>query len=341
VLEMANNHWGDLKRGLKIIKGLFAHCAFQQRQGGDQAPVFVMSTPLFIRIFRERSDIRYIKKNPGYTAIQARICHVGAGDPQGRLHPDGDSLRRIVGEYVRAAGGRDHQAGELGYQRLGAHRPHCRDQEAGNRLDGRIVAQGYRRLGGVFFSKRNIPLAINHCVSIYPSEDRELELNQVDFSAAALSESRHRLFDARIQRLEHVHHHRLRQRGRAPSSGISTSRVTRMRYRRTAACRTRSISGSRLSKKAVEMCGAPGDAKSAFHRTRKTSYLDALVSRRFMRAAPSRKARSSPAMRSIWRCPCKRDRFSCREWMNGEVVQCDISPNAPVMIEMIDSPLRR
>jgi sialic acid synthase SpsE len=32
-----------------------------------------------------------------------------------------------------------------------------------------------------FFANRNIPLALNHCVSIYPSEDAELELNQIDF----------------------------------------------------------------------------------------------------------------------------------------------------------------
>jgi N-acetylneuraminate synthase len=32
-----------------------------------------------------------------------------------------------------------------------------------------------------FFENRNIPLAINHCVSKYPSEDSELELNQIDY----------------------------------------------------------------------------------------------------------------------------------------------------------------
>ena len=32
-----------------------------------------------------------------------------------------------------------------------------------------------------FFEKRDIPLAINHCVSLYPSEDDELELDQIDY----------------------------------------------------------------------------------------------------------------------------------------------------------------
>jgi N-acetylneuraminate synthase len=32
-----------------------------------------------------------------------------------------------------------------------------------------------------FFENRNIPLAINHCVSLYPSEDHQLELAQIDY----------------------------------------------------------------------------------------------------------------------------------------------------------------
>ena len=32
-----------------------------------------------------------------------------------------------------------------------------------------------------FFEHRNIPLAINHCVSLYPSENADLQLNQIDF----------------------------------------------------------------------------------------------------------------------------------------------------------------
>ena len=31
------------------------------------------------------------------------------------------------------------------------------------------------------FKYKNVPLAINHCVSLYPSEDHQLELNQIDF----------------------------------------------------------------------------------------------------------------------------------------------------------------
>jgi N-acetylneuraminate synthase len=33
----------------------------------------------------------------------------------------------------------------------------------------------------VFFRRRNIPLALNHCVAAYPHEDNECELNQIDY----------------------------------------------------------------------------------------------------------------------------------------------------------------
>ena len=44
-----------------------------------------------------------------------------------------------------------------------------------------------------FFANRSIPLAINHCVSIYPAEDSELEINQIDFSAQPVPQQHHRL----------------------------------------------------------------------------------------------------------------------------------------------------
>ena len=37
-----------------------------------------------------------------------------------------------------------------------------------------------------FFANRNIPLAMNHCVSIYPAEDSELESTRSTFCATAI-----------------------------------------------------------------------------------------------------------------------------------------------------------
>src|SRR3546814_8542122 len=42
----------------------------------------------------------------------------------------------------------------------------------------------YTTLFRSFFTSRNIPFALNHCVSLYPSEDGDLELDQIDFLKA-------------------------------------------------------------------------------------------------------------------------------------------------------------
>ena len=63
-----------------------------------------------------------------------------------------------------------------------------------------------------FFENRNIPLAINHCVSLYPTEDSELELNQIDFLRNRYPTRHRRIFHARISQLGRFDVHRLRQR---------------------------------------------------------------------------------------------------------------------------------
>jgi hypothetical protein len=45
---------------------------------------------------------------------------------------------------------------------------------------GKIVFEEHGRDCGVF-GTRSIPLAINHCVSVDPPEDSELEINRIDF----------------------------------------------------------------------------------------------------------------------------------------------------------------
>ena len=47
-------------------------------------------------------------------------------------------------------------------------------------------------------------MAINHCVSLYPSENRELQLNQIDFLIRRVSEPHNRLLVARVPRLDGV-----------------------------------------------------------------------------------------------------------------------------------------
>src|SRR5437763_389338 len=61
VLELANNHWGNLNRGLRIVKDFSTIVRYH----GIKAAIKLQfrDTDTFIRRdFRDRSDVRYIKK---------------------------------------------------------------------------------------------------------------------------------------------------------------------------------------------------------------------------------------------------------------------------------------
>ena len=128
-----------------------------------------------------------------------------------------------------------------------------------------------------FFENRNIPLAINHCVSLYPCEDGDLELNQIDFLREPLPGhdigfSTHEYHD-----WDGAHADRLRQ-GRAHLRAAH-----RHRGRRHAGlallqpCPRRSTPGSRRSHRAKDMCGGSGETRRTSPTRGENKYLNTLV----------------------------------------------------------------
>ena len=61
VLEMANNHWGSLERGLKIVDGLRRVVRFNNVRAAIKLQ-FRDVDNFIHKDFRDRTDIRYIKK---------------------------------------------------------------------------------------------------------------------------------------------------------------------------------------------------------------------------------------------------------------------------------------
>jgi N-acetylneuraminate synthase len=186
-----------------------------------------------------------------------------------------------------------------------------------------------------FFQNRNIPLAINHCVSIYPSEDSELELNQIDF---------------------------LRNRYPSLTVGFSTHESTDwyssmlIAYAKGARTFERHIDieedGAKLSPycstpeqtdtwfkafhKAKEMCGAPGTQKR-MPPQKEIQYLDSLVRGVYsQRDLPEGHILSDEDV--YLAIPLLQGQISCRELMRGEVLLAPVSKDAPLMIDDIDSP---
>jgi len=91
---MANNHLGDLQRGLKIISNYAQVVRFNNVRAAIKLQLRDVDTFIH-KDFRQRDDIRYIKKTLD-TRLQTEdfATMVQASE---RLHPDGNAVRREFG----------------------------------------------------------------------------------------------------------------------------------------------------------------------------------------------------------------------------------------------------
>ncbi len=332
VLELANNHRGNVDRGLKII-GAFGTVA---RANGVRAAIklqFRDIDSIVHKDHRHRRDIRYIKK-----IVSTRLPW--------------DDLRRLV-EAVRAADMVTmvtpfdevsvDKCVEFGVEILKLASSDIRDRTLIEKIASTgkpvIASTGGSSVRDIdelaaFFKRRNTPFALNHCVSIYPSRDDELELNQIDF---------------------------LRHRYPGVVIGFSTHECTEWQssvliaYAKGARTFERhvDIDGDGLPvapyctlpeqadrwfkafRKAREMCGAPASAKRA-PPEKEVRYLDELV-----RGVYARRALSAGHVISegdvYLAIPLLHGQLSCRELKYGEVLRRSIRRDAPVQFREIDS----
>lgn len=189
VLELANNHWGDLKRGKEIVKQFakiikenkikaaiklqfrdvdnFVHKNFRDSgQGEDLLNLpkrsrYIQKTAKTKLTYNELKElVNYIKKHdciPMSTPFDETsvdwcvnmdlpIIKIASSDINDwiLLNKIASTKKPVI---ISTGGANDKQ------------------------IDDVIK----------FFNNRNIPIAVNHCVSKYPSEDNELELNQIDY----------------------------------------------------------------------------------------------------------------------------------------------------------------
>jgi sialic acid synthase SpsE len=182
VLELANNHWGKLDRGMKIIRDFGRVVRFNDVHVAIKLQFRDVDN--FVHpAFRDRDDIRYIKKTLStklpWESLRAMVDAVRDAGMVTMVTPfDEVSVDKCV---------------EFGVDILKIASSDIRDKTLLNKIASTgkpvIASSGGADLEHVdalvkFFADRNIPFALNHCVSIYPSEDSELELNQIDFLRA-------------------------------------------------------------------------------------------------------------------------------------------------------------
>lgn len=332
VLELANNHWGRLERGLKIVSD-FAEVV--HRNGVNAAiKLQFRDVPSFIHGgHRDREDVRYIKK-------------VGATE----LSWD---EQKIMVDAVRDAGMVTmvtpfdevsvDKAVEFGVQILKIASSDIRDRVLLEKIAGAgkpvIASSGGSNLEDVdhlvsFFAERKIPFALNHCVSIYPSQDNELELNQIDFLRARfpgllIGYSTHEMTDwSSSVMMAYAKGARTFERHiDIEADGIAVSPYCTLPHQADI--------WFKAFNKAVEMCGASGATKR-IPPEKEVKYLNELVRGVYV-------ARDLPAGHILTpddvflAVPLLHGQISVREFTSGEVLRAPIRKNEPVYLSDIKS----
>ena len=179
VLEVANNHLGDVQRGLKIISNYAQVVRFNNVRAAIKLQLRDVDSFIH-KDFRQRDDIRYIKKTidtrlkPEEFAALVKAVREASCIPMAT--PFDESSVDVCCE--------------LGIPILKIASSDCNDwiliEKIAKTKKPVIVSTGGSSMKDIddlvtFFSNRHIPLAINHCVSLYPSEDSDIEVNQIDY----------------------------------------------------------------------------------------------------------------------------------------------------------------
>jgi len=178
VLELANNHWGCLDRGIKIID---AYAEIIKKQGINAAiKLQFRDVEHFIHPdFLNRQDLRYVSKTQktalGFKDFKILINHIKSHGIIPMATPfDEESVRwcDLLDLPIIKISSADLNDWPLLLAIAELERPVICSTGGGTfeKIDLMVS----------FFEARNIPLAINHCVALYPTEDQDLNLNQID-----------------------------------------------------------------------------------------------------------------------------------------------------------------
>ena len=86
VLEMANNHLGKLERGLAIVDKFSKIVRFNNVRAAIKIQLRDVNTLIHAN-YRQREDIRYIKKTIAYGHAAGEFRRAGQRGAQSRRHP--------------------------------------------------------------------------------------------------------------------------------------------------------------------------------------------------------------------------------------------------------------
>lgn len=333
VLELANNHWGNLERGLKIIADFSKIVRFNNVRATIKLQ-FRDVDNFIHKDFRSRTDIRYIKKTLATQLSKEDITTLVHAITKAGCIPSATPFDEASVDLCE----------ELDLPLIKLASSDINDWFLIERIAKTkkpvIASSGGSSLKDTddlvtFFANRNIPLALNHCVSLYPTEERDLELNQIDFL-------RDRYPDNTIGLSTHEYQDWETSMAIAYGKGART-------FERHIDIDADGIPVApycslpqqvdvwfKAFRKAKRMCGSPGTVKRRCQPD-EIKYLDALVRGVYAK----RDLKQGQALKDgdvYLAVPLQKGQISCREIMSGQVLLGDVAKDQAVMIDQIDSP---
>ncbi len=178
VLEMTNNHLGSLERGLQIIE---AHSKVVAHHSVKAAiKLQFRNLDDFVHPnYRNRFDLRYIRRITetrleikDYRTLVNTIQKSGCIPMATPFDEESVALCQELDLPIIKIASASSNDWPLLNRISQTRRP----------VIASVAGLSLRELDELvfFFSDKNIPIALNHCVAAYPTEDSDLQLNQID-----------------------------------------------------------------------------------------------------------------------------------------------------------------
>jgi len=335
VLELANNHWGSVERGLKIIR---QHARVVRKHDIKAAiKLQLRDVQGFIHPdYKGNTELRYVKKTEATQLSQADFARLVQA-----IHDEGcipmatpfdeasvDFCVELFLPIIKIASS-DACDWPLLEKAASARRPVIISSGGASEqvLDESVA----------FFAERQIPLAINHCVSLYPSEDHELELHQIDwlrqrYPRHVIGFSTHEYHDWHSSMLLSYakgartweRHIDIEDGGIPVSPYCSLPEQCALWYA--------------AFHKAQEMCGStPNQRRNIL--PRETEYLDALLRGAYARHdLPLGHVISKERLQQdfYFAIPLHKGQISCREILDGEALRQPIKAHESLTLEHLN-----
>lgn len=337
VLELANNHWGKLERGLKIIHDHGTVVRYNNVKAAIKLQF--RDVDEFIHPdFKGSSELRYIKKTEDtklskadFTRMVEEIKNIGCIPMSTPFDEASVDLCVEFDMPMIKIASSDMNDWVLIEKIASTRRPTIVSTGGASEKDLDDLVH--------FFEKRDIPLAINHCVSLYPSEDSELQLDQIDYL-------RDRYPNHVIGLSTHEYHDWSSSMLISYGKGArSWERHVDINYENVPVSSYCSLpehcdTWFKAFHKAKEMCGGVSDTRRVISR-KEIEYLDALVRGAYAKHdldAGYVLTKESFEKDFYLAVPLHKGQLSCREVMNGEKLLNPIKANDQLKINHIDGP---